>query len=211
MIFADAPRRIDLKATATAIRRELGDARRDRRIDQPEADRTRARRPPDQPLLGRRLRPSESVDEIGRDSRSGRPRPRPTQRAASIPAARRDASPEPSSEPSMSAEGMDAEAVGNRRGQPQAPDTITMLDAKSKQGGGTGQRIRLVGCNGRSVEQRPIVLAGGLSSGQRRRSSPRRSVPGSSTFPPVVETDGTSKIARRSAPSLRAAKGGVST
>ena len=154
MIFADAPRRIDLKV-ARAVRRELGP-----RIEIAEATTDtveRERRTADQPLLvGVFAR--QSVDEIERvldrvdldlvqlsggehPALTGRIR-RAVIRAVHV------------------ADGMTAQSV--LREIDRAPNTITHLDAKSKQGGGAGQRIdwsiaaEVASC-------RPLVLAGGLN------------------------------------------------
>ena len=154
MIFADAPRRIDLKV-ARAVRRELGP-----RIEIAEASTDtveRERRAADQPLLvGVFAR--QSVDEIERvldrvdldlvqlsggehPALAGRIR-RAVIRAVHV------------------ADGMTAQSV--LREIDRAPNTITHLDAKSKQGGGAGQRIdwsiaaEVASC-------RPLVLAGGLN------------------------------------------------
>ena len=154
MIFADAPRRIDLKV-ARAVRRELGS-----RIEIAEASTDtveRERRAADQPLLvGVFAR--QSVDEIERvldrvdldlvqlsggehPALAGRIR-RAVIRAVHV------------------ADGMTAQSV--LREIDRAPNTITHLDAKSKQGGGTGQCIdwsiaaEVASC-------RPLILAGGLN------------------------------------------------
>ena len=156
MIFADAPRRIDLKV-ARAVRRELGP-----RIEIAEASTDtveRERRAADQPLLvGVFAR--QSVDEIERvlervdldliqlsggehPALAGRIR-RAVIRAVHV------------------ADGMTAQSV--LREIDRAPNAITHLDAKSKQGGGTGQRIdwsiaaEVASC-------RPLILAGGLNPG----------------------------------------------
>ena len=154
MIFADAPRRIDLKV-ARAVRRELGP-----RIEIAEASADtveRERRAADQPLLvGVFAR--QSVDEIERvlervdldlvqlsggehPALAGRIR-RAVIRAVHV------------------ADGMTVQSV--LREIDRSPNTITHLDAKSKQGGGAGQRIdwsiaaEVASC-------RPLILAGGLN------------------------------------------------
>ena len=58
------------------------------------------------------------------------------------------------------AEGMDAAAV--LREIDRAPNTMTMLDAMSKQGGGTGQRIDW-SLAAEVAALRPLLLAGGLN------------------------------------------------
>ena len=154
MIFADAPRRIDLKV-ARAVRRELGS-----RVEILEASTEaveRERRAADQPLLvGVFAR--QSVDEIERVldrvdldlvqlSGGEHPALAARIRRAVIRAVHVD-------------DGMTAQSV--LREIDRAPNTITHLDAKSKQGGGTGQRIdwsiaaEVASC-------RPLVLAGGLN------------------------------------------------
>ena len=55
---------------------------------------------------------------------------------------------------------MNADAV--RREIDRAPNTVTMLDAKSKQGGGTGQKIDW-SVAAELAAQRSFVLAGGLN------------------------------------------------
>ena len=154
MIFADAPRRIDLKV-ARAVRRELGP-----RIEIAEASTDtveRERRAADQPLLvGVFAR--QSVDAIERVLErvdldlvqlSGGEHPALARRIrrAVIRAVHVSG-------------GMTAQSV--LREIDRAPNTITHLDAKSKQGGGAGQRIDwLIAAEVASC--RPLVLAGGLN------------------------------------------------
>ena len=154
MIFADAPRRIDMKV-ARAVRRELGP-----RIEIAEASTEaveRERRDANQPLLvGVFAR--QSVDEIERvldqvdldlvqlsggehPALAGRIR-RAVVRAVHV------------------GEGMDARSV--LREIDRAPNTITMLDARSKQGGGMGQRIDW-SVAAEVASSRPLILAGGLN------------------------------------------------
>lgn len=154
MIFADAPRRIDIKI-ARAVRRELGP-----RIELAESTTQtfeRERRAADQPLLvGVFAR--QSVDEIERilervdldivqlsggehPALAGRVR-RAVVRAVHVP------------------DGLDAGSV--LREIDRAPNTVTMLDAKSKQGGGMGERIDW-SLAAEVAASRPLVLAGGLN------------------------------------------------
>ncbi|MXV80492.1 MAG: phosphoribosylanthranilate isomerase [Chloroflexi bacterium] len=154
MIFADAPRRIDLKA-ARAVRRELGP-----RVEIAEATTEtveRERHDANQPLLVG-VFAGQSVDEIERvldqvdldlvqlsggehPALAGRIR-RAVVRVIHV------------------ADGMDAGSV--LREIDRAPNTITMLDAKSKQGGGMGQRIDW-SIAAEVASNRPLVLAGGLN------------------------------------------------
>ncbi|MCY3922596.1 MAG: phosphoribosylanthranilate isomerase [Chloroflexi bacterium] len=154
MIFADAPRRIDLKV-ARAIRRELGP-----RIEIVESTTEaveRERHAANQPLLvGVFAR--QSVEDIERVLErvdldliqlSGGEHPalaarirRPVVRVIHV------------------ADGMNAASV--LREIDRAPHTITMLDARSKQGGGTGQRIDW-SIAAEVATNRPLVLAGGLN------------------------------------------------
>lgn len=154
MIFADAPRRIDIKV-ARAVRRELGP-----RVELAESTAQtfeRERRAAGQPLLvGVFAR--QSVDEIERilervdldivqlsggehPALAGRVR-RAVVRAVHV------------------ADSVDADSV--RREIDRAPNTVTMLDAKSKQGGGMGQRIDW-SIAAEVASNRPLVLAGGLN------------------------------------------------
>ncbi len=154
MIFADAPRRIDLKV-ARAVRRELGPRVEilESRTDTFE----RERRAADQPLLvGVFAR--QSVDEIERvldqvdldvvqlsggehPALAGRIR-RAVVRVVHM------------------ADGMDAGSVV--REIDRAPDAVAMLDASSRQGGGTGERVDW-SLAAQVAAQRPVVLAGGLN------------------------------------------------
>ena len=154
MIFADAPRRIDIKV-ARAVRRELGP-----RIEILESSTDtveRERQASAQPLLvGVFAR--QSVDDIERVldrvdldlvQLSGGEHPalasrvrRAVVRAVHV------------------ADGMDADAV--RREMDRAPNTVTLLDAKSKQGGGTGQKIDW-SVAAELAAKRSFVLAGGLN------------------------------------------------
>ena len=156
MIFADAPRRIDIKV-ARAVRRELGS-----RIEIAEATTgtvQRERDTADQPILVG-VFAGQSVDEIERvlervdldlvqlsggehPALAGRIR-RAVVRAVHV------------------ADGMNAQSV--LRQIDRAPNTITMLDAKSKQGGGMGQRIDW-SLAAEVAANRPLVLAGGLNPG----------------------------------------------
>lgn len=153
MIFADAPRRIDIKV-ARAVRRELGP-----RIEIAEATTEtveRQRRAADQPILvGVFAR--QSVDEIERVLErvdldlvqlSGGEHPalasrirRAVVRAIHV------------------GDGMDAQSV--LREIDRAPNTVAMLDAKSKQGGGMGQRIDW-SVAAEVASSRSLILAGGL-------------------------------------------------
>ena len=154
MIFADAPRRIDLKV-ARAIRRELGP-----RVEIAEATTDtiqRERVQAGQPLLvGVFAR--QSVDEIERvldrvdldmvqlsggehPALSGRIR-RAVVRAVHVQ------------------EGMDARAV--LREIARAPNTVTHLEPKSKQGGGMGRTFDW-SLAAEVARARPFFLAGGLN------------------------------------------------
>lgn len=154
MIFADAPRRIDLKV-ARAVRRELGP--RVEIVESTTEAVERERHAADQPLLvGVFAR--QSVEEIERilervdldliqlsggehPALAGRIR-RPVVRVIHV------------------ADGMDVGSV--LREMNRAPNTITMLDAKSKQGGGMGRRIDW-SIAAEVASKRPLVLAGGLN------------------------------------------------
>ena len=154
MIFADAPRRIEIKV-ARAIRRELG-PRVEILESMPETF-DRERRAAGRPLLvGVFARQSIDViervlDRVDLDivqlsggehpALAGRVR-RAVVRAVHVE------------------EGMDAGAV--LREIDRAPNTVTMLDAKSKQGGGTGQRIDWT-LAADVASQRSVLLAGGLN------------------------------------------------
>ena len=154
MIFADAPRRIDIKV-ARAVRRELGP--RVEILESKTETIERERQASGQPLLvGVFAR--QSVDDIERVldrvdldlvQLSGGEHPalasrirRAVVRAVHV------------------ADGMNADAV--RREIDRAPNTVTMLDAKSKQGGGTGQKIDW-SVAAELAAQRSFVLAGGLN------------------------------------------------
>ena len=154
MIFADAPRRIDLKV-ARAVRRELGP-----RVEIAEATTdtvARERQAADQPLLVG-VFAGQSVDQIERvleqvdldlvqlsggehPALAGRIR-RAVVRVVHV------------------AEGMDAGTVLQEIDR--APRTIAMLDARSRQGGGMGQRIDW-SIAAEVASDRPLVLAGGLN------------------------------------------------
>ena len=197
MIFADAPRRIDMKV-ARAIRRELGP-----RVEILEANAEtveRERRAADQPLLvGVFAR--QSVDEIERVldrvdldlvQLSGGEHPalasrvrRAVMRAVHV------------------ADGMNASAV--LREIDRAPNTLTLLDSKSKQGGGMGERIDWSLAASVAAE-RPLALAGGLNPdnvGQAVRCVRPWAVDVSSG----VETDGL-KDREKIRAFIEAAKGG---
>ena len=154
MIFADAPRRIEMKA-ARAIRRELGS-----RVEIAEATAQtveRERRAADQPLLvgvfaGQTVEDIERVlDQVDLDlvqlsggehpALAGRIR-RAVVRVVHV------------------ADDMNAAAV--RRELDRAPNTIAMLDARSRQGGGMGQRFDW-STAAEVAADRPLVLAGGLN------------------------------------------------
>lgn len=154
MIFADAPRRIEIKA-ARAVRRELGP--RVEILESRTETFERERRSANQPLLvGVFAR--QSVEEIQRVldqvdldivQLSGGEHPAFVQR---IPRAVVRAI--------HVADGMDAADV--LREIDRAPNAVTMLDAKSKQGGGMGERIDWSIAAAVAAE-RPLVLAGGLN------------------------------------------------
>ena len=198
MIFADAPRRIDIKV-ARAVRRELGP--RVEILESSTETAERERHAAGQPLLvGVFAR--QSVDEIERvldrvdldlvqlsggehPALAGRIR-RAVIRAVHV------------------AEGMDAAAV--LREIDRAPNTMTMLDAKSKQGGGTGQRIDW-SLAAEVAASRPLLLAGGLNPenvGEAVRSVRPWAVDVSSG----VETDGV-KDQEKIRAFIAAAKGGA--
>ena len=181
MIFADAPRRIDMKV-ARAVRRELGP-----RIEIAEATTEmveRERRAANQPILVG-VFAGQSVDEIERvldqvdldlvqlsggehPALAGRVR-RAVVRVVHV------------------ADGMDASSV--LREVDRAPNTITMLDAKSKQGGGMGHRIDW-SIAAEVASSHPLVLAGGLNPdnvGEAVRAVRPWAVDASSG----LETDGT--------------------
>ena len=154
MIFANAPRRIDLKV-ARAIRREIGP-----RIELAESTTDtfeRERRAAGRPLLvGVFAR--QSIEEIQRvldqvdldvvqlsggehPALAGRIR-RAVIRAVHVASA--------------------TDTASVLREIDRAPQTVPHLDAKSQQGGGTGQRIDW-SLAAEVAAQRPLVLAGGLS------------------------------------------------
>ena len=154
MIFADAPRQIEMRV-ARAIRRELGP-----RVEILESNHEavqRERWAADQPLLvGVFAR--QSIDHIERvldrvdldlvqlsggehPALAGRVR-RAVVRAVHV------------------SDGMSASEV--LREIDRAPNTLTMLDARSTQGGGTGQRIDW-SLAANVAAKRPLVLAGGLN------------------------------------------------
>ena len=153
MIFADAPRRIEIR-TARAVRRELGE-----RIEVLDADAgtiERQRREADQPLLvgvfaRQGIEEIERVlDQVDLDlvQLSGGEHPALVGRVrrAVVRAVHIDG-------------GMDARAV--LREIDRAPNALAHLDARSQQGGGTGERIDW-SLAADVAAQRPIVLAGGL-------------------------------------------------
>lgn len=199
MIFADAPRRIDL-ATAKAIRRELGG-----RVEIAESSAETIEREATvagQPLLvGVFAR--QSPDEIGRildevdldlvqlsggehPALAGRI-PRAIIRAMHV------------------GDGMDAAAV--LREATRKPPSVTMLDAKSKQGGGTGQRVDWSVAQA-VAQERPIILAGGLSP-ENVAEAVAVVRPWAVDVSSGVETDGVKDRAKIRA-FIRAAKGGAS-
>jgi len=154
MIFADAPRRIEMNV-ARAVRRALGP-----RVEILESNIEaieRERRAADQPLLvGVFAR--QSIDEIERVldqvdldlvQLSGGEHPALAGRVRRIVVRAVHVS-----------EGMNARSV--LREIERAPNTIAHLDAKSKQGGGTGQRIDW-SLAAEVAAKRPLVLAGGLN------------------------------------------------
>ena len=154
MIFADAPRRIDLKA-ARAVRRELGPRIEilDARCETLERERQAANQPI---LVGVFAR--QTIDEIERVldrvdldvvQLSGGEHPalaarvrRPVLRAVHVDY------------------GMTPAAV--LREIDRAPNTIPHLDAKSAHGGGAGKPIDW-SLAAEVASQRPLVLAGGLN------------------------------------------------
>lgn len=154
MIFADAPRRIEIRA-ARAVRRELGP--RVEILESRTETLERERRAANQPLLvGVFAR--QSVEEIQRVldqvdldivQLSGGEHPALVQR---IPRAVVRAI--------HVADGMDVADV--LREIDRAPNAVTMLDAKSKQGGGMGERIDWSIAAAVAAE-RSLVLAGGLN------------------------------------------------
>ena len=85
------------------------------------------------------------------------------------------------------ADGMDAGSV--IREIARAPNTITMLDAKSKQGGGMGQRIDW-SIAAEVASSRPLVLAGGLNP-DNVREAVRAVRPWAVDASSGLETDGT--------------------
>lgn len=181
MIFADAPRRIEIKS-ARAVRRELGP--RVEILESRTETFERERRAANQPLLvGVFAR--QSVDDIQRVldqvdldivqlSGGEHPAlvnriPRAVVRAIHV------------------ADGMDAADV--LREIDRAPNAVAMLDAKSKQGGGMGERIDW-SVAAVIASERPLVLAGGLNPdnvGEAVRAVRPWAVDVSSG----VETDGT--------------------
>lgn len=199
MIFADAPRRIDLP-TAKAIRRELG-VRVAIAESSPQAIEREAKAAGQPLLVGVFARQNPDhiariLDQVDLDlvqlsggehpAVAGRI-PRAVVRAIHV------------------GEGMDANAV--LREASRNPQTVTMLDAKSKQGGGTGQQFDWSVAKA-VARQRPIVLAGGLS--------PANIAEAVATVRPWVvdvssgvETDGT-KDREKIRAFVRAAKAGAS-
>ncbi|MCY4617719.1 MAG: phosphoribosylanthranilate isomerase [Chloroflexi bacterium] len=197
MIFADAPRRIDIKV-ARAVRRELGP--RVEILESSTATVERERQASGQPLLvGVFAR--QSVDDIERVldrvdldlvQLSGGEHPalasricRAVVRAVHV------------------ADGMDADAV--RREIDRAPNTVTMLDAKSKQGGGTGQKIDW-SVAAELAAKRPFVLAGGLNP-ENVKDAVRSVRPWAVDVSSGVETDGV-KDRDKIRAFIAAAKGG---
>ena len=154
MIFADAPRRIEIK-DARAVRRELG-----ARVEVLEAtaeavaeERRRAGRPLLVGVFARQsleeiLRVLDRVDlDLVQLSGGEHPAlasriPRPVLRALHV--------------------GAGDDAASLLREARRTPATITQLDAKSQQGGGTGRRFdwRIAA---EVAARRPIMLAGGLT------------------------------------------------
>ena len=199
MIFADAPRRIDLDV-AKSVRRELG-----HRIAIAESSAAAIERESaaaGQPLLVgvfARQTPEYIIrilDQVDLDviqlsggehpALAGRI-PRAVVRAVHV------------------SEGMDANIAlreANRR-----PPTVTLLDAKSKQGGGTGERINW-SIAATVARQRPIVLAGGLSP-DNVTDAVAAVRPWAVDVSSGVETDGT-KDREKIRAFVRAAKAGVS-
>ncbi len=197
LIFADAPRRIDLP-TARAIRRELGP-----RVEIAEASAEtieRERQSAGQPLLvGVFAR--QSVDEIERVLElvdldlvqlSGGEHPalssrirRAVIRAVHV------------------ADGMDSSTVV--REIDRAPATVPHLDARSTQGGGTGMQIDW-SLAAAVAGQRPIVLAGGLTP-DNVGAAVRQVRPWAVDVSSGVETDGV-KDRDKIAAFIRAAKAG---
>ncbi len=181
MIFADAPRRIEIKA-ARAVRRELGP--RVEILESRTETLERERRAANQPLLvGVFAR--QSVDEIQRVldqvdldivQLSGGEHPALVQR---IPRAVVRAI--------HVADGMDVADV--LREIDRAPNAVTMLDAKSKQGGGMGERIDWSIAAAVAAE-RPLVLAGGLNP-ENVGDAVRAVRPWAVDVSSGVETDGT--------------------
>ncbi len=181
MIFAHAPRRIALQ-TAKAIRRELGS--RVEILDANPETIERERRAAAQPLLiGVFARQSideieHVLDQVDLDivQLSGGEHPalaarvrRAVFRAVHV------------------TNGMDAHSVV--REIDRAPNTVAMLDAKSRQGGGMGIRIDWL-LAAEVAAERPLVLAGGLNPdnvGEAVRAVRPWAVDVSSG----VETDGT--------------------
>lgn len=197
MIFADAPRRIEISA-ARQVRRELGP-----RVELAEASTdtfARERAAAGQPLLvGVFAR--QSVDEIDRVldqvdldivQLSGGEHPaladrirRAVVRAVHV------------------SDGMDESAV--LREIDRAPRAVAMLDAKSRQGGGTGQAVDW-SVAASVAERRPIVLAGGLNP-NNVADAIQQVRPWAVDVSSGVETDGVKDRAKIAA-FVRAAKGG---
>ena len=181
MIFADAPRRIEIKA-ARAVRRELGP--RVEILESRTETLERERRAANQPLLvGVFAR--QSVDEIQRVldqvdldivQLSGGEHPALVQR---IPRAVVRAI--------HVADGMKAADV--LREIDRAPNAVAMLDAKSKQGGGMGERIDWSIAAAVAAEH-PLVLAGGLNP-ENVGDAVRAVRPWAVDVSSGVETDGT--------------------
>ena len=196
MIFADAPRRIEINA-ARRIRRELGP-----RIELAEASTNtfaRERQAADQPLLvGVFAR--QPVDEIERIldqvdldivQLSGGEHPaladrirRAVVRAVHV--------------------SNGANAANLLREIDRAPRAVAMLDAKSKQGGGTGERIDWT-IAAQVAAQRPLVLAGGLNP-DNVGEAVREVRPWAVDVSSGVETDGV-KDREKIAAFVQAAKG----
>ena len=154
MIFADARRRVDIK-TARAIRRELGPRVEiiDSTTDAVERGRARSGRPLLVGVFARQtpdeiLRVLERVDlDLVQLSGGEHPAlagriPRAVIRATHVTA--------------------NATSASLLRDAARTPVTITMLDAASKQGGGTGESYDW-SLAAEVARQRPLILAGGLT------------------------------------------------
>lgn len=180
MIFADARRRVELSA-ARAIRRELGPRVEitDSTTDAVERARAQAGRPL---LVGvfARQTPDEILrilDRVELDlvQLSGGEQPA---LAGRIPRAVIRAT--------HVADGATAESL--LRDARREPPTITLLDAASRQGGGTGQRFDWSLAQA-VARQRPIILAGGLAP-ENVAEAVARVQPWAVDVSSGVETDG---------------------